>query len=258
MARSGASSPLPALRRANSEPAGPTLPRMVGLLSFVVSRLTDRSWSGQEHLPRSGGVVVVANHISNFDPLALGQFLAYSGRWPHFLTKASLFSVPVVGAIIRAAEQIPVERSSRAAAGALTAAIAAVERGHVVVIYPEGTITLDPNLWPMAGRTGAARVALRTGCPVVPVGQWGAQEVMYGKHIGWPRFRPRPTLALRAGPAVPLDDLRAQPVSAATLTEATDRILTAITTLVAELRGEPAPAVRVDPRTASGSPGSRA
>lgn len=250
MARAGVSPPLPALRRANTEPSGRALPRLIWGLNTVVSRLTDRAWSGQEKIPRSGGVVVVVNHISNFDPIVVGQFLAFSGRWPHFLGKASIFRVPVVGAIVRAAEQIPVERESRAAAGALAAAVAAVEQGQVVIIYPEGTITLDPELWPMAGRSGAARVALQTGCPVVPMGQWGAQQVMAGKRPSWPRFRPRPTLALKAGDPIPLDDLRAGPITAAALREATDRIMMAITALVAELRGEPAPPVRLDPRAA--------
>lgn len=250
MARVGASPPLPALRRTNTEPSGRALPRLIWGLNTFVSRLTDRAWSGQDQIPRTGGVVFVVNHISHFDPIAVGQFLAFSGRWPHFLGKASLFRLPVVGAIIRAAEQIPVERESRAAAGALAAAVSAVERGKAVIIYPEGTITLDPDLWPMAGRTGASRVALQTGCPVIPVGQWGAQQVMYGKRLGWPRFRPRATLTLKAGDPIPLEDLRAGPLTAAALREATDRIMAAITALVAEVRGEPAPAVRLNPRTA--------
>lgn len=249
MARAGASPPLPALRRANTEPSGKALPRLIMTLNAVVSRRTDREWSGQEHLPPTGGVVIAANHISNFDPIAVGQYLAFSGRWPHFLGKASLFGLPVVGAILRAAEQIPVDRESRAAAGALAAAVAAVERGRAVIIYPEGTITLDPDLWPMTGRTGAARVALQTGCPVIPVGQWGAQQVMPGKNLGWPHFRPRPVLALKAGRPVPLDDLRERPVTAATLAEATQRIVAAITVLVAELRGEPGPQAPFNPRS---------
>ena len=46
------------------------------------------------------------------------------------------------------------------------------------MIYPEGTLTRDPDLWPMTGKSGAARIALATGCPVIPVGQWGAQEIL--------------------------------------------------------------------------------
>jgi 1-acyl-sn-glycerol-3-phosphate acyltransferase len=155
----------------------------------------------------------------------------------------------VLGRLLQACGQIPVERMSVRSADALGAAVAAVENGSAVVIYPEGTISRDPALWPMKGKTGAARIALRTGCPVVPIGQWGAQELMYGTKIGFPRFLPRKTLRLMAGDPIPLDDLRAVPVSGASLTEATDRIMDAITALVAELRSEPPPAERYDPRS---------
>ena len=186
---------------------------------------------------QTGGVVVVANHISNADPLALGQFLAYSGRWPRFLAKASLFKVPVVGGILRACGQLPVERNSTRSGEGLAAAVEAVEQGRAVVIYPEGTISKDPDLWPMVGRTGAARVALRTGCPVIPVGQWGAQELLYGDRLGFPKILPRKTLRMLVGDPVPLDDLRALPLTAAVLDEATTRMMDALVALVAQLRG---------------------
>ncbi len=152
-----------------------------------------------------------------------------------------------MGRILRACGQIPVQRQSAKSADALLAAVEAVDQGRAVVIYPEGTITRDPDLWPMAGKTGAARIALRTGCPVVPIGQWGAQELMYGRQIHFPKLLPRKTLRLLVGDPVDLDDLRDQPVSAATLAEATDRIMDAITALVAELRQEPPPAERFVP-----------
>jgi 1-acyl-sn-glycerol-3-phosphate acyltransferase len=141
-----------------------------------------------------------------------------------------------------------VQRNSREAAHALSAAVEALRRGRAVIIYPEGTITQDPDLWPMRGKTGAARVAFESGCPVIPVGQWGAQELMYGRRIHFPHLLPPKTLRVRVGDPVPLGDLRAEPVTAATLNEATERIMAAITTLVAQLRGEPAPATRYDPR----------
>jgi 1-acyl-sn-glycerol-3-phosphate acyltransferase len=197
-------------------------------------------------------VIVVANHISNVDPIALGQYVAFSGRWPRFLAKASLFGIPVVGAVIRACGQIPVQRRSAAAKDALAAAVTAVQQGRAVVVYPEGTITGDPDLWPMRGHTGAARIALQTRAPVVPVGQWGAQDILYGKHLGLPRLLPRKTFRLVTGEPVPLDDLRELPMTAAVLTEATARIMDAITALVAELRQQPPPAVRFDDRPPAG------
>ena len=100
----------------------------------------------------------------------------------------------------------------------------------------------------MRGRTGAARLALATGCPVVPVGQWGAEEFLRGRTVGLPRLWARPTLRMLVGPPVPLDDLRELPLDAAVLHEATDRLMGALTALVEELRGEPAPPERFDPR----------
>jgi 1-acyl-sn-glycerol-3-phosphate acyltransferase len=237
----------------NREPGDRTIRPLVKALNLVLAPLSRRDWDGGERLPASGGVIVVANHISNADPLALGQFLAYAGRWPRFLAKSSLFGVPGLGRLLRGAGQIPVERASSHAGDALTAARAALEAGQAVVVYPEGTITYDPDLWPMRGRTGAARLALATGCPVVPVGQWGAEEFLRGRTVGLPHVWARPTLRMVVGPPVPLDDLRGRPVDAAVLREATERIMAALTALVEQLRGEPAPAERFDPRPHGGS-----
>jgi 1-acyl-sn-glycerol-3-phosphate acyltransferase len=244
-----ASTPTTVLRplsEANREPGREVIFSVVSLLHAVLRPLTKRDWRHQEKVPQTGGVVFVVNHISNVDPLAIGQYLAFSGRWPRFLAKASLFQVPVLRAVLRGCAQIPVQRGSAAAKDALSAAVAAVQDGRAVVVYLEGTITLDPDLWPMRGRTGAARIALQTSAPVVPLGQWGAQDIMYGKKIHVPKLLPRKTLRVVAGDPVPLDDLRDVPLTAAVLTEATDRMLRAVTALVAELRQEPPPAEPYD------------
>ena len=158
-----------------------------------------------------------------------------------------MFDVPVLGAVLRSAGQIPVYRESSLAGQAYRAAVAAVRDGACVVAYPEGTLTRDPDLWPMRGKTGAARIALETKCPVIPVAQWGAQEVMqrYTKRL---RVFPRKTVYVLAGPPVALDDLYDRPIDAALLAEATDRIMAALTSGVEVLRGQTAPAVRFDPR----------
>jgi 1-acyl-sn-glycerol-3-phosphate acyltransferase len=219
---------------------------IVRILRPLVMVLTKRDWRGADRLPE-GGYVIAANHVSHTDPVMLGHFLTDHGVPPRYLAKASLFSLPVLGPVVRAAGQIPVYRDSATAADALSAAVDAVEQGQVVVIYPEGTITRDPDLWPMAGRTGAARVALMTGCPVVPLAQWGPQDLLY-PYSRRPRLFPRATMHMRVGHPVELDDLRARPVDAAVLAEASERILTAITALLAEIRDEEPPAVRHDPR----------
>jgi len=237
-----------ALRRVNTEPGEPVLIFLIRVLNVLLGPITHRDWRGQRNLPQTGGVVIVANHISNADPLVLAQYLAYSGRWPHYLAKASLFSIPVVGRVLTAMGQIPVHRNSGAAREAVRYADEAIGQGKAVVIYPEGTITADPDLWPMQGRSGAVRIALKTGCPVIPVGQWGAQDIMWGKKIHLPHLLPRKTLRLVAGGPVSLDDLRGRPLTPQVLVEATDRIMDEITALVAELRGEQAPQQRFDPR----------
>jgi 1-acyl-sn-glycerol-3-phosphate acyltransferase len=121
-----------------------------------------------------------------------------------------------------------------------------------VIVYPEGTITRDPDLWPMIGRTGVARIALETGCPVIPCAQWGAHELLppYSKR---PHLLPRKVNRVRAGPPVDLADLQGKPVTSEVLRLATDRIMSAIAEQLGELRGQPAPATRFDPRR-SGAP----
>jgi 1-acyl-sn-glycerol-3-phosphate acyltransferase len=235
------------LLEVNHEPGGQAIATVVRILNAIMTPLTERDWRHQDKVPQSGGVIFVANHISNADPLVVAQFLAFSGRWPRFLAKASLFEIPVVGRIIAACGQIPVQRQSTHSKDALIAAAQAIEHGRALVVYPEGTITRDPDLWPMRGKTGAARLAFTTGCPVVPIGQWGAHELMPGRKPSFPRLLPRKTLRVAAGQEISLDDLRAEPVTAATLDEATTRIMDAITVLVAELRQAIPAAHRYDP-----------
>ena len=240
------------LLQVNREPGDPVMISAVTVLNLMFSPFIHKDWRGQQNIPQTGGLIVVANHISNIDPILLGLYLAYSGRWPRFLAKGSLFAVPLLGPALRSAGQIPVQRDSREARKALQAARAALEQGRAIVIYPEATITYDEELWPMEGRTGAARIALETGCPVIPVGQWGAEEIMWGKNVHFPRLLPRKTIRMLAGPPVPLDDLRAKPRTATNLAAATDRIMDTISSLVAELRQATPPEQRYDPRKPDG------
>lgn len=221
-------------------------------LTVVVIRpllmiLNRRDWRGAEHLPKTGGFVVTPNHVSHVDPLTFAHFLYDNGRPPRFLAKSVLFTLPVIGWVVRNAGQIPVYRESRNAAEAFSGAVAAVEAGECVAIYPEATITRDAAMWPMVGKTGAARVALSTGCPVVPVAQWGPQVMLapYSRRL---RIHRRTTISVSAGPPVDLDDLRDLPITAEILRVATDRILGRITCQLAELRGEPPPDRLFDPR----------
>lgn len=240
--------------------ARPARPRHVGfwyrfaitLLRPVLSLVTRRDWRGAQNLPGTGGLVVVANHVSHLDPFTLAHYLHDHGRLPRFLAKASVFDVPFVGRVVRGAEQIPVYRESQDASRAYQAAVAAVRRGECVVVYPEATLTRDPDLWPMRGKTGAARIALATGAPVVPVAQWGVQEVL-APYTTRPHLFPRRTVHVLAAPPVDLSGLPDGEPTAEVLAEATDRIMSALTAAVAQLRGEVPPPVRFDP-VAAGVP----
>ncbi|MGC3956096.1 MAG: lysophospholipid acyltransferase family protein [Propionicimonas sp.] len=242
----GLTSRLP-LRQANPNPVQPAYRRLAWFGGWLLRRLTRQDWDEAPQLPRNGPVIVVVNHISNADPVVFAHYLIWHGRWPRFLAKIEVWSMPVAGWVVRATGQIPVRRGAQDAADSLAAARAALEAGKCVVIYPEGTITTAPGAWPMTGRTGAARLALATGAPVVPVGQWGAQALLGGKKPTWPRLIPRPTMTLRTGPAVDLADLVGRTDRDAAV-EATDRIMAALVAVVERIRGESAPAVRFDPR----------
>lgn len=209
--------------------------------------LTRRDWRGVENFP-SGGFVVAANHLSHLDPFVLSHFMVDNGVVPRFLTKDPLFRVKVIGSILRGAEMIPVYRSTSSAVDSLTAAVEAVREGKVVTIYPEGTITRDPDAWPMSGRTGAVRVALETGAPLVPVAQWGAQEIL------WPysnrlRLLPRKTIHVRVGEPFDLSDLQGREATEQEIAAATDRLMDTLTAMVADIRGELPTRPRIDVHT---------
>ncbi|MGJ3402784.1 lysophospholipid acyltransferase family protein [Glutamicibacter sp. Je.9.36] len=204
-----------------------------------------KTWKGFETLPPDG-YILCPNHLTEIDPLVVGHAIYSNGRLPRWLAKESLFKIPVLGWMLRETGQVPVSRSASNAGESLAAARKVLDAGGVIVIYPEGTLTRDPALWPMVGRTGAARLALQTGAPVVPMAHWGDQELLprYSKKM-YPF--PRKHVTVSVGQPVDLDDLRDGPRTRAVLQEATDRIMDAITALTAELRQEEAPAARWDP-----------
>jgi 1-acyl-sn-glycerol-3-phosphate acyltransferase len=235
--------------RRMSEKRGWSYAMCVAILRPLLMFLTRRRWRGTENVPSEGGCVLVGNHISHLDPLTFAHFVNDNGRIPRYLAKSEVFDVPVVGAIIRSTGQIPVHRLSTDATRAFASAVEAVGDGKCVVVYPEGTISRQPDLWPMTGKTGAARIALATGCPVIPVAQWGAHEILppYAKR---PHLFPRKTIFMTAGEPVDLDDLRGKPLTPQVLHEATDRIMDALTAQLEDIRGGHAPAERFDPKKA--------
>lgn len=220
----------------------------IALLRPPLFLLLRRDWRGRHRIPASGGVILVANHLSEADPLALGHYVYEAGRFPVFLAKDVLFRIPLAGRLLRLIGQIPVARATGEASLAYEEARAALAAGECLVFYPEGTCTRDPDLWPMAARTGAARLALSSGAPVVPVAHWGAQDLL---RYGSSRLRllPRKTMRVLAGEPLDLTGHAARPLDADTLRAASDDIMRAIAELLGELRGQrPPPELHVHPR----------
>lgn len=247
------------LREANHEPAPRVFRGLAHLVHALVPLVARRHWSGQEHLPRSGGVIVVANHISNADPVLLGEYLIWAGRWPHYLGKSDIWKVPGLGWLARSCEQIPVYRNTERASESLVHAEEALAKGQLVAIYPEGTITGDPDGWPMTGRRGAAHLALFSGAPVIPVAQTGADRILGGKQLRFGRllrslFGPRPDIYLEMGPPIDLSAFAGREPTKETLDQITDLFLDTLTAMRAELTGLTPPEGRYDMRVGTRVP----
>ena len=198
-----------------------------------------------QKIPKSGAFILTPNHYTDFDPLVAAYALWKHGRVPRFLAKASLFKVPVLGAAMRATGQIPVERAG-GGVDPLAAAGQLVQDEFALIIYPEGTLTRDPDLWPMRGKYGAARLALHYGVPIIPAATWGAQRVLprWSKKVS---LFPRKDIEVIIGDPVDLSRWAGRYTDQVALAEATAAIMQAITVLVEVLRGEKAPAERWDP-----------
>jgi 1-acyl-sn-glycerol-3-phosphate acyltransferase len=199
---------------------------------------------GVEKLPE-GGYVLVGNHLSYLDPFAFAYSVyIHMRRVPHYLTKASLFNIPVLGKLLPKLGQIPVYRGGQSNQEPLRAAKEFIRAGQVVVVFPEGTLTRDPQLWPMRGKSGAIRLAAELAVPIVPAAHWGVDKVL-GNYRG--KFRPNPfhTVRVRVGDPFKLD-LGSSP-TAEQISDATEMVMQKIARLVGELRGETPPDKLWDP-----------
>jgi 1-acyl-sn-glycerol-3-phosphate acyltransferase len=208
----------------------------VGLLKPPLLVLTRHTWRGAENIPGSGGAIFVANHMSHADPLVIGHFVYEAGRWPQFLAKSSLFKITVIGPFLTAVRQIPVHRGSVDAAKALDAAVAALTAGDSVIIYPEGTTSKEPDLWPMRGKTGVARLWLETGVPVIPIAMWGPQKI-FDPRTRKLRLRLRSPVTVVAGPPIDLSKWVGAEPTTAVLNEITQAIMLRVRDMLAEIRG---------------------
>ncbi len=200
-----------------------------------------------EKLPHAGAFILAPNHYSDFDPIVMGLAMWRLGRVPRFLAKASLFRIPVFGRLVmRGLGHVPVERGASRTSDPLAGAGDLIARGQGVIMYPEGTLTRDPDLWPMRGKTGAVRAALAHGIPIVPAAHWGVQHIMprWSKRL---RLFPRKPVDVIIGDPLDLSPWEGRPVDARVAAEATAALMAAITALVEQLRGEAAPVERWDP-----------
>ena len=218
------------------------------ILIPIFNLLMSRDWKGAENIPASGRVIVASNHMSYLDVLVFTHFLFRNGRAPRYLGKVGVFRVPLIGKILLASGQIPVERESIYAKNAVDHAKILLESGHMLGVYPEGTLTRDPDMWPMVAKTGCARLALETDTPVVPIAQWGSQLVVpnYTKKLA---LFPRKTIIVRAGKPVDLSRWKGKHEDPQALIEATAHIMREITVLLEDIRGEKRPEVIFDPHT---------
>ena len=161
-----------------------------------------RAWfrwniEGTENVPTDGPALFAFNHIAFLDPLAAAYVIDGAGRHPRFLAKHDLWDDKRIAWLLKGTRQIPVQWGSAAAKDALRPAIDALKAGETIVIFPEGTITLDPDLDPMRAKSGVARLALAAQIPVIPCALWGTANV-WGRGYA-PNWRPRQDLCVRIG-----------------------------------------------------------
>lgn len=237
-------------RRASPEKRRPSVfwP-LAAIVVPVVGLMARIEVEGAENLPIDGPYVLAPNHYSEIDPLIVAVATWKMGRAPRFLAKESLFRVPVLGWALRATGMVPVARASASGSArqTLEAAEALTTEGRGVIVYPEGTLTRDPAMWPMRGKTGAVRLALEADIPVIPLAHWGVQQIMprYGTSVSvWP---PRKRVRILVGEPVDLSAHRAQNGRSPALVPATAVVMDRIADLLGTLRGEQPPAQRWDP-----------
>jgi len=224
-----------------------------GVLTPIMTPWVKFTVTGEENLPTQGGFLLVSNHLSNVDPLCLCWYFMKRNTAVRFLAKKSMFSVPVFGWIIKGMGLIPVNRDSNPSA-VLAPTREALTAGEVVGIYPEGTLTRDPDQWPMEFKSGAARLALDTGVTVIPLSQWGPQDIMAPYNAKGMDMRPGRRISYHFGAPVDLSDLIGPAGSEDhdAVNAAPARVLRGVREGVGQLRGLPVPDTVWDPVTQAG------
>ncbi|HEX3780131.1 MAG TPA: lysophospholipid acyltransferase family protein [Pseudonocardiaceae bacterium] len=210
-------------------------------LTFLLAK---RVTKGAEHVPARGPVILVMNHISHLDPVYDAVFVHRQRRVPRFLAKNTLWDRRLVKQVMTGSGQIPVYRGSVEARDSLRHANEALAKGRVVVVYPEGTITRDPNGWPMTSRPGVGRLALDNldkDVTVLPVTRWGTLTILdiYKKKV---RLFPRALVTTYVGEPVDLSGYKGKPVNGVLTREVTELLMRKVLDQLGEIRGETPPA----------------
>jgi 1-acyl-sn-glycerol-3-phosphate acyltransferase len=228
----------------------PTFRFGAAVLIPILRAITKRDWQGAQYIPKTGPVIVCSNHLSYLDVLMLTHYLYKNGRAPRYLGKSGIFKTPIIGKILLGAGQVPVERETKAAGEALVHALELLKAGHLIGVYPEGTLTRDENNWPMIAKTGLARLAIISRAPVIPIAQWGSQIVMptYSKKI---KLFPRTKIMMHAGPPLDFSKWYGKEEDPEALKEATAYAMRAITDLLEPMRGEKRPVAIFDPHNST-------
>jgi len=194
-----------------------------------------RTAQGLENIPREGPALVVVNHPSYIDPIIDAIYIHELGRIPRFFTKHTLWNIPVLGRVLDGAGQIPVYRNTTKAGDSLRGADEALRAGRIVMIYPEGTLTDDPDGWPGKGRTGVARIALANDVPVIPAAKWGTKDILDSRTRKFRPF-PRKRVHMVVGAPMDLSAYRDREVDRELLYEVTELIMTQVRELLKEIR----------------------
>jgi 1-acyl-sn-glycerol-3-phosphate acyltransferase len=153
----------------------PTYTPILALARLVFRGLGLRfTVTGSEHVPRTGGAVMAINHVGYLDFTFAGLAAQPAGRLVRFMAKKEVFDHPVSGPLMRGMKHIPVDRTG-AVKDSYEAALDALRAGEIVGVFPEATISVSYELKEF--KTGAARLAMEAGVPVLPCVVWGSQRV---------------------------------------------------------------------------------
>lgn len=242
-------------RRATSERAHGLGKFWLGLARWVfypfTALLARTRVTGLHNIPADGPALLVLNHVSHLDPVFDAVTVHRSARVPRFLAKNTLWNVPVLKNVLVGVEQIPVYRGTADAQKSLRDAHEAMERGKVVLIYPDGTITKDPDGWPMTPKVGVARLALGHDVPVIPAARWGTRDI-YNQYEKKFRPFPRKTVHYSIGEPLDLSAYRGREVTNQLLREVTDLAMHRVRDLLGEIREQEPPAEYYSPARKGG------